>query len=187
MTLDDLNRLDDESAAREFLCCCASPRWARAMVASRPFATADGLTDAVDRIWMSLDESDWMDAFAGHPRIGERQGAAGAGGTGGAGGAGKAGGAGEAGWAAEEQAGVAAAAADVRERLAAANRDYEARFGYIFIVCATGRTADEMLDILQRRLANDPDTELRVAAEEQRKIAQLRLRKLLALERLPTT
>ncbi len=90
-------------------------------------------------------------------------------------------------WSQQEQAGIAAAAEDVRTRLAAANREYHARFGYIFIVCATGKTAEEMLEILERRLKNAPESELRVAAEEQRKITRLRLAKLLDHEQVPTT
>ena len=87
--------------------------------------------------------------------------------------------AGAAAWSTQEQAGAAGASADVRERLAARNRDYEARFGYIFIVCATGKSADEMLSMLEQRLTNDPNEELEIAAEEQRKIMRIRLAKLL--------
>lgn len=139
------------------------------MTQARPFATADGMAAVADRIWSSLEPADWLEAFASHPRIGERE----------AGGAGRAGQAGHAGWAAEEQAGAESAAREVRERLARGNAEYEARFGYIFIVCATGRTVDEMLRTLEQRLGNDADTELRVAAGEQRKITRLRLAKLL--------
>jgi 2-oxo-4-hydroxy-4-carboxy-5-ureidoimidazoline decarboxylase len=110
----------------------------------------------------------------------------GGGGGGGCLGGGGGGGGGGADWSASEQAGVASAAVDVLQRLAAANREYEARFGYIFIVCATGKTAAEMLQILERRLPNAADVEMNVAAEEQRKITRLRLAKLLAREQLPT-
>jgi OHCU decarboxylase len=169
MRLDELNALDDEAASRELLRCCGSARWARQMAAARPFGDADAVADAADRTWRTLDPADWLDAFAAHPRIG------------GAGGAGRAGGAEVplSAWSAQEQAGVADATADVTDRLAVANRDYEARFGYIFIICATGRSAAEMLDALERRLGHAPDQELRIAAEEQRKITRLRLTKLL--------
>ena len=164
MRLDELNALDDDAATRELLRCCGSTQWAARMAAARPFADAAALMDRADAIWWSLQPDDWLEAFGAHPRIG---------GTGGA----RTGETRE--WSAQEQSGVAGAARAVAERLAIANRDYEARFGYIFIICATGRSAAEMLDALERRLANPPDRELRVAAEEQRTITRLRLEKLL--------
>jgi 2-oxo-4-hydroxy-4-carboxy-5-ureidoimidazoline decarboxylase len=169
MRLEDLNALAGESAARELLRCCDSARWARLMAVARPFPSADAMAVAADAIWWSLEPADWLEAFAAHPRIGE---------TGGGRGATR-----EVGeWSASEQAGVAEAAEEPRRRLAAANRDYEARFGYIFVVCATGKTAGAMLDLLDRRLRNDPHEELLVAAEEQRKITRLRLAKLLQVD-----
>jgi OHCU decarboxylase len=174
MRLDDLNALDAEAAARELLRCCGSSRWARTMAAARPFASVDAMVQAADATWSGVDRSDWLEAFAAHPKIG----AGGAGGSGGSRGSGWSG-ADTAGWAAEEQAGVTDAAGAARLRLADANRDYEARFGYIFIVCATGKTAGDMLELLERRLRNDPDEEIHIAAEEQRKITRLRLAKLL--------
>lgn len=173
MRLQDLNALDDDAAARELLRCCGSSRWARAMAAARPFAGAEVMSTAADTIWSSLDRADWLEAFAAHPKIGETSGSGAPGGSGGAG---------RSGWAQQEQAGVAGAAEQTRRRLADANRDYEARFGYMFIVCAAGKTAQEMLALLGRRLRHDADEELRIAAEEQRKITQLRLRKLLEQE-----
>ena len=118
-------------------------------------------------VWASLDRADWLEAFAAHPRIGDRQ-------------AGKAGGAGtvrDENWSAGEQSGVTD---DSRARLEQLNRDYEARFGRTFIVCATGRGGAEMVALLERRMRNNPDAELREAGEEQRKITRLRLEKLLA-------
>lgn len=173
MRLEDLNALDDEAAARAFLRCCGSSRWTRQMVAARPFAGAEAMAGTADAIWSALDPADWLEAFAAHPKIGETSGSSAPGGSGGAG---------RSGWAQQEQASVAGAADQTRRRLADANRDYEARFGYIFIVCATGKTADEMLDLFERRLRHDAGEELRIAAEEQRKITQLRLRKLLEQE-----
>ena len=166
MRLDELNALDDAAAARELLRCCGSTKWAGRMAAARPFATVAAIEEAADRIWWGLDEIDWREAFAAHPKIGART-AAGA----------KP--AGSEGWSTEEQAGAAGAAAGVTARLAAANREYEARFGYIFIICATGKSAAEMLDALERRLANPPDRELRIAAGEQSRITRLRLAKLI--------
>jgi len=184
MTLDQLNATDVHDAQREFERCCGSTEWAARMTAARPFATSDAMLVTADAIWIALDESDWREAFAAHPRIGER--ASGAGGAGRASGAGRAGVAGAAGragassaWSAQEQAGVSSADDEVLDRLGAKNREYVDRFGYIFIVCATGKSADEMLTRLEQRLTNDPAVEIRVAAEEQRQITQLRLRKLL--------
>ena len=157
MTLDRLNALDAATAVGELLRCCGSRSWAQKMTAARPFPTVDALTATADVIWSGLGRSDWLEAFAAHPKIGERG----------------------SDWSTKEQAGVASAAGDVRQRLAAKNRDYEARFGYIFIVCATGKSADEMLRTLEARLTNDPETEIRVAAEEQAKITRFRLAKLL--------
>jgi 2-oxo-4-hydroxy-4-carboxy-5-ureidoimidazoline decarboxylase len=166
MRLDDLNALDEEAAARELRRCCGSSRWAQQMTAARPFATFAATLHAADATWSALHRADWLEAFAAHPKIG-------------AGGAGKAGEADTARWSAEEQAGVAGAAAATRQRLGEANREYVARFGYIFIICAAGKSAGELLEMLERRLRNDADREIQIAAEEQRKIMRLRLAKLL--------
>ena len=155
MRLDELNALDAGAAEREFLRCCGSERWAQRMAGARPFAHEEEMTAAADRIWASLDPADWLDAFASHPRIGERTRSA---------------------WERGEQAGVTGAA---RAGLDALNREYEARFGYIFIICAAGKGVDEIVAALERRLRNNPDDELRQAAEEQRQITRLRLSKLL--------
>ena len=171
MTLRDLNALDADAAARALQRCCGATRWARRMAAARPFASADAMTAQADAVWRALDRADWLEAFAAHPKIGE------SGTTGGAGRAGEADR--ERVWSDEEQRAVAGAVQAIRARLAQANREYEARFGYIFIVCATGKDAVEILDLITRRLTNDPSAELAVAAEEQRKITQLRLAKLL--------
>ncbi|HEV3140844.1 MAG TPA: 2-oxo-4-hydroxy-4-carboxy-5-ureidoimidazoline decarboxylase [Vicinamibacterales bacterium] len=173
MTLGDLNAASAGQAVAAFLRCCGSRRWSERMAAARPFADAESMTQMGDAIWSAVDRADWLDAFASHPRIGDH----GAGRAGGTGKADKAGAAGE--WAAHEQSGAVHAADDVKKRLAERNRDYEARFGYIFIVCATGKSASEMLTILEGRLSNDFDTELTIAAEQQRQITHLRLAKLL--------
>ena len=179
MRLADLNALDDGAAVGAFLRCCGSTRWARAMAAARPFTAVEAMTAAADSRWWSLDREDWLEAFAAHPKIGE---SSGSGGSRRSGGAGRSAGSGGSGWSEQEQAGVAGAANRTRRRLAAANRDYEMRFGYIFVVCATGKTADEMLVLLERRLRHDADEELRIAAGEQQTITQLRLRKLVEQE-----
>jgi OHCU decarboxylase len=178
MRLEDLNALDAGSVMRELLRCCGSSRWARRMAAARPFASPETMVVVGDKCWGALDQADWLEAFAAHPRIGAGgAGGAGAGETGGAGRAGATGGAGRS-WSEQEQAGVADAAEGILLRLADANRDYEARFGYIFIVCAAGKSAAEMLDMLEGRMGNDPETEVHIAANEQRKITRLRLMKL---------
>jgi OHCU decarboxylase len=197
MRLDDLNQLDADSAARELLRCCGSPRWARMMAAARPFASAGAMAATADMVWAALEPADWLEAFAAHPRIGEmlsgapaatpsrgtqdpKRGVSESSRRGwGPGASEKSETPPESGeWAEHEQAGAASASAAVRDRLATRNRDYEARFGYIFIVCATGKSADEMLEIVERRLTNDAVVELGIAAEEQRKITRLRLAKL---------
>jgi OHCU decarboxylase len=179
MTLTELNALDVEAAEQRFRRCCASSRWAREMAARRPFRDAGTMAADADRIWLTLTPADWREAFAAHPRIGEPDKA---GGAREAGGVRERPGAGRAGsdWPAGEQAGMAAATDAVREKLATANREYEARFGFIYIVCATGKTADEMLVIIERRLTHSPDQELAVAAEQQRQITRLRLDKLIS-------
>ena len=164
--LEHLNALPVEEASAELLKSCGSTRWARAMCEERPFRDTRALADAADRVWLGLGREDWLEAFRSHPKIGERRAA-------------RETGEGARRWSEEEQEGARDAGGDVLDALAEANREYERRFGHIFIVCATGKSAAEMLALLRRRLANDPDTELRVAAEEQRRITRLRLEKLL--------
>jgi 2-oxo-4-hydroxy-4-carboxy-5-ureidoimidazoline decarboxylase len=161
-----LDALPPEEARAAFLRCCGSSRWAEAMTTGRPHGTEAGLLAAAERAFAALDRPDWLEAFAHHPRIGDRAALA-------------ARFAATRGWSSSEQAGVAAAREDVLDALAEANRAYEDRFGYIFIVCATGRTAPEMLGLLRERLANPPEAELHVAAAEQAKITALRLKKLI--------
>lgn len=159
MTLDELNHLDVPRADAEFKRCCGSTRWAAAMTAARPFPSLDAMRDGAARIWASLHPTDWLEAFAAHPKIGEQRPVSA--------------------WSTAEQAGMASAGDDARVRLAALNAAYETRFGYIFIVCATGRTPDEMIALLDARLTNDPAAELPIAAAEQGRITALRLAKLL--------
>jgi hydroxyisourate hydrolase len=165
MQLDAFNALDAESAAAELRRCCGSTRWVESMTRARPFPSAEAMADVGDAVWMSLGSADWLEAFAAHPRIGEAK-------PPGSGGGGP-------GWEEQEQRSTRSATEKVKERLAARNHQYEARFGYIFIVCATGKTAEQMLALVEDRLQNDSHEELRIAVEEQRQITRLRIGKLL--------
>jgi OHCU decarboxylase len=165
-TVAQLDGMAPDRASQLLGDCCGATRWVSAMVARRPFGSMERLLTAADEVWRSLEADDWREAFSHHPRIGERGSAARQSERGAA-------------WAAGEQAGVGGAADETRRALERANQEYERRFGYIYIVCATGRTAEELLADATARLSNDPRTELAVAAEEQRKIMRIRLEKLL--------
>jgi OHCU decarboxylase len=167
--LERLNALPSDGAERELLACCGSREWARRVSAARPFDTVGTLLEVGDRAWRGLLPADWLEAFAAHPQIGDRSAEE------------EPAGSRARSWASGEQAGALGADKEVLARLAARNREYRERFGYIFIVCATGKSASEMLGILEARLGNEPQAELGIAAEEQRKITALRLRKLLDL------
>jgi len=158
MTLDALNRLEPSLADAELRRCCGSSRWAAAMTAARPFTSLDAMRRRGDEIWASLGASDWLEAFVAHPTIGE-QGLVSA-------------------WSSAEQSGMQSAGDEAKARLAALNAEYEARFGYIFIVCATGKSPSEMQALLKWRMTNDAERELPIAAGEQRKITGLRLARL---------
>jgi 2-oxo-4-hydroxy-4-carboxy-5-ureidoimidazoline decarboxylase len=134
------------------------------MARARPFASEAARFEVADRTWWGLSQADWREAFGAHPRIGDRD-------------ALRARFASTAAWATREQAGVDGAAEPVLDALALGNRQYEDRFGYIFIVCATGKTAAEMLDLLHQRLGNEPHAEITLAAIEQMKITRIRLEK----------
>jgi OHCU decarboxylase len=162
-TLRAWNVADPATALDAMIACCAARRWAAAMVALRPITGVLDLSEAADRIWATMEESDWMEAFAAHPRIGDRKPAHAT--------------AKSAAWSTQEQSSTNEAAEKVLEDLAQGNALYEQRFGFTYIVCATGKSADEMLAILQRRLNSDRATELREAAEQQRQITQIRLGK----------
>ncbi len=163
--------------------------WARELAGRRPFGSWEGLVAAAGETWRALGREQWLEAFDSHPRLGERTGPAAGGGAATAvdGGRGRppAGGGGPtpvpAAWAAQEQAAAAGADPEVLARLAEANRRYSERFGWTFVVCATGRSAEEMLEAFERRIGNDPETEMAVAAAEQKKIARIRLAKLLGV------
>lgn len=155
--LTRLNALAPDGAEALLLTCCGSNAWAQQVAAARPFDTFEDLLATADRVWWSLDRLDWLEAFAAHPQIGDKAGSA---------------------WSREEQAGTHGADAATLDELRRLNDEYAARFGYVFIICATGRTGAEMLEALKQRLQNDPEAELRIAAEEQRQITHLRLSKL---------
>lgn len=173
MTADEIlgewNGLGLDEAAEVILPCNGSAVWATLVAYNRPFDSPAALFAASDRIWRSLPEEDWQEAFDSHPRLGEQKA--------------KAATAKSLSWSAGEQS-----AADpddaTREALAQGNREYEAKFGRIFLLCATGRSAVEILAILQERMLNDAATELREAAEQQRLITRLRLRKWLQMPAL---
>ena len=161
------NGLSSDEAAKEILVCCGSKAWADKMAAQRPIVDEATLLTASDLAWKSLARSDWIEAFRSHPRIGETTLPA-------------SGLARSAAWSREEQQGVETENGDLKLALAEANRAYERQFHSIFIICAAGKSAAEILENLRRRLANDDATELHEAAEQQRQIAHLRLKKWLS-------
>lgn len=173
------NCLSIAAAVDEILPCCGSRAWANGMVERRPFPDEASLLAAADETWRSLAESDWLEAFRSHPRIGEsRIGESSVGESPNGQSAGpKAALPQSAAWSEQEQRDVADAGDSVKIALADGNREYERRFNRIFIVCASGKSAPEIQKILERRLKNDSQTELQEAADEQRQITQLRLRK----------
>ncbi|GAB3696218.1 2-oxo-4-hydroxy-4-carboxy-5-ureidoimidazoline decarboxylase [Spirosoma flavus] len=166
MTLPELNELTSAVRKAALMTCCGSSAWVTEMDKIFPVESRETLFDQAEVIWFTCSENDWREAFSHHPKIGDinslrekfastRT------------------------WASGEQAGVSTASQDVLEQLAEGNRQYEEKFGYIFIVCATGKSADEMLEILRSRLPNRPEDEILIAAQEQDKITRIRLEKLL--------
>lgn len=162
-----LNAMEDDAAREALERCCGAKRWVDAMVDGRPYMSDAALFETADAIWRGLWPPDYLEAFTHHPRIGDVAGL-------------REKFASTAAWAEGEQAGAGAADEATLQALAEGNQAYETKFGHIFIVCATGKTASEMLALLQARLPNGAEEELAIAAEEQRKITRLRLEKLLA-------
>lgn len=160
-----LNAFDATAAHDALQKCCASPAWIEQMLARRPFVDDAAVESSATSIWNKLNREEWLAAFAAHPKIGDPASL-------------RAKYANTSHWANNEQAGVAAATEQTLQELAEYNQRYEQQFGYIFIVCATGKSAAEMLALLQGRIGNDPTTELHTAAAEQLKITLLRLKKL---------
>ena len=162
--LERWHTLPAEEAAAEVLSCCGSPAWARKLTAMRPFANEKGLFAAADECWQRLPPSDWLEAFRTHPRIGEQHAQNKTTAT-------------SAAWSKSEQSQMKDADAAILMRMREGHREYEERFGRIFIVCASGRQPAELLRILEHRLKNDPAQELLESAAQQQQIMQLRLRK----------
>jgi OHCU decarboxylase len=160
-TLGEWNQLDAADAIEQIKRCCGSLAWAAEMTRRRPFADIHEVMAAADEVWADISVDDKLEAFRAHPKIGAAV-------------------APSAGWASREQSGMNTATDELRRAMADGNREYESRFGFIYIVCATGKTAEQMLELLQRRLNNDRDTELAEASEQQRQIMRLRLGKWLA-------
>ena len=161
-----LNELPTAKAEAAFLDCCGSREWAKAMTTARPFRMLEDLFKTAENIWFSLPVSEHLEAFAAHPKIGSEKSSKSQNNR-------------SAGWSKHEQSGMNEADRQVRDSFAEANRLYQDKFGFIFIVCATGRTADEMLALCRARLNNSVQTELQIAAEQQQKITEIRLTKLL--------
>jgi 2-oxo-4-hydroxy-4-carboxy-5-ureidoimidazoline decarboxylase len=166
MTLHEFNTLSREELRSALTKCCGSSKWVERMM---PFVPAEDMVELfedADQQWWSCDESDWKEAFAHHPRIGDlnslREKFAST-----------------ADWAGSEQSGVNNAQEEILKALSEGNKRYQEKFGYIFIVCATGKSAEEILGLLQLRLNHDPEEEMQIAAEEQSKITKLRIEKLL--------
>lgn len=159
--LDWLNHLPIHQASEELLKCCGSKSWSTKMSEDLPYRDFDDLIRTSEKVWLSLPPSDWLEAFSQHPRIGEKKNL------------GK--------WTSQEQKGVEGAQEHVVQELAELNVKYEQKFGHVFLVCATGKSADEMLEILKTRINHSASQELQIAAKEQMKITEIRLRKLLHL------
>ncbi len=167
--LAELNHAAQAEAEFILLSCCGSRRWAQRMAEARPFPDVSVLLNQAAQIRQNLEAADWLEAFTAHPKIGAKKAVPHQTAQ-------------SAEWSQGEQSGTQTAADSVRVELEKANRLYENKFGFIFIVCATGKSADEMLEICRQRLNNDTETEIHIAAEEQRKITEIRLKKLLEIE-----
>jgi 2-oxo-4-hydroxy-4-carboxy-5-ureidoimidazoline decarboxylase len=166
MNIEKINCLDKDQATHLFMQCCTSSRWIEKMVDGRPYNNLSTLREHADQAWDQMAEQDYLQAFEGHPKIGNVSSL-------------KAKYANTKQLASGEQSGASQATEALILQLAESNQAYEDKYGFIFIVCATGKSAEEMLDLLYTRLKNDRHRELEIASEEQRKILHLRLEKLL--------
>jgi len=167
MTIAEFDHLSEAEKREQLFKCCGSSHWVDMMLPVFPVEDLVDLLQYADEKWLQCNERDWLEAFSHHPKIGDKSSLKEKFAT-------------TASWASNEQSGVSTASDDVIEALAKGNEDYEKKFGFIFIVCATGKSAEEMLGLLMARLPNDPDKEIRIAAEEQGKITAIRLNKLFA-------
>lgn len=172
LTLAQLDTIPEAEAAFKLASCCGSSKWVAGMVARRPFGTREKLLAVADEIALTLQPSDWLEAFEHHPRIGQTHSGSIISAT-------------AALWSKGEQSAASKASEDTRAALIEANAEYEKRFGFIFIICAQGRGADEILTAVRERLANEPDAEIFIAAREQKQITRLRLEKLIPASRGP--
>ncbi|MEO1260536.1 MAG: 2-oxo-4-hydroxy-4-carboxy-5-ureidoimidazoline decarboxylase [Bacteroidota bacterium] len=165
MEIEQLNKLDEDALTAGFLKCCSSVNWVSQLIDKRPFKSKDELFLTAKKIWSEkCDRTDWLEAFKAHPKIGDINSLAKKF-------------AGTKNWSSNEQAGVKAASMKTLGALAVGNENYEQRFGYIFIVCATGKSAAEMLRILNSRINNTPEKEILIAMQEQHKITEIRIKK----------
>ena len=161
-----LNSLPHEEAVKALVQCCGSARWAEEVSEKRPYSSLETLIASANDVWWSLPHNDWLEAFRSHPKIGEKKAAVAVSDR-------------SSQWSGQEQAGVSNASRETVDALAALNWAYEQKFGFIFIICATGKTSEEMLEALEQRFENDTETELPIAAAEQSKITELRLKKMI--------
>lgn len=166
--LERWNSLGTADAAREVLPCCGSRVWAEGLAGRRPFGSAEELSATSDAVWWALPETDWQEAFDSHPRIGQQHARSAT--------------AESLEWSTREQRAAMSPDEELKAALAEGNRRYEEKFGRIFVVCASGRSAAEILAILEQRMENSADVELKEAAEQQRQITQLRLRRWLGAD-----
>jgi len=172
LTLAQLDTMPEAEAAFKLAACCGSSKWVSGMVARRPFHTREKLLTAADEVSLTLHPTDWLEAFEHHPRIGEKKAGAMVSVT-------------AADWSSGEQSASSRTSEDTRAALIDANAEYEKKFGFIFIICANGRSAQEILAALRERLTNEPDAEIFIAAREQQQITRLRLEKLVPVSRVP--
>lgn len=166
MKLDIINNATPEEAFEIFSKCCGSVNWVNKLISSRPFDSEQEVLDKAEELWYALNDTDWKEAFEHHPKIGDLNSL-------------KEKYSGTRSMAGNEQSGMDKAAESVLSEMSELNREYENKFGYIFIVCATGKSAVEMLTLLKERIQNSPGDEIRIAMEEQNKITKIRIEKIL--------
>ena len=165
-TLERFNRLSKQKAAKALRDCCGSTKWAQQMAQEKPFPNPSTFFQAADKIWSELRHEDWLQAFRHHPAIGTKKAQSKQSAT-------------ASRWSAKEQSTAQSAPPEILAALAEGNKAYARKYGYVFLICATGKTSEDILKALRQRMSNAPEVELRIAAEEQHKITRLRLEKLL--------
>ncbi len=166
MKLEEFNQLSKAVASKELEKCCGASKWVNLLVEKRPFLSIEELKMASDECWQQCDTKYYLEAFSHHHKIGDRSSL-------------EQKFASTHKWASSEQSSVLDANTNIIDQLAKGNEAYEHKFGFIFIVCATGKSAEEMLDLLTQRLTNAPEKEIQIAAAEQQKITHIRINKLL--------